>query len=183
MCKKTVLWCIAQNYDSTLCIIARSRDSVLCIIAWSCDSSLCCIAGSLKNVLSAIPRYATQWEIQAKHFLVDSALCIIVQNHLYLRLSLRILQPELFNQLISDRSGTELWKNRDLKSHETVPLMLHDISIHTFNIQKVKLKLYYAGFYVLLWDRARTQNAKMYRWYQLYGLWYYSGTIPVQTKM
>jgi hypothetical protein len=36
----------------------------------------------LNKVLSATPRYATQCEIQAKNFLVDSALCCIARSRL-----------------------------------------------------------------------------------------------------
>jgi hypothetical protein len=66
-----------------------------------------------KQVLSATPRYATQCEIQAKNFLVDYALCIIAQSHLYLHIFCEfttICKNDLINQLISDRSGID-WEN------------------------------------------------------------------------
>jgi hypothetical protein len=39
------------------------------------NSAICGKALNLKKVLSATPRYATQCEIQAKNFLVNSTLC------------------------------------------------------------------------------------------------------------
>jgi hypothetical protein len=78
---------------------------------------------SILYFLYATPRYATQCEILAKQFLVDSALCHIARSHIYLQISLRICNcmQKWVNSLISDPSGLIYEKTKGRKSRETVP--------------------------------------------------------------
>jgi hypothetical protein len=96
--------------------VTKAETLVFCLRAVQKKTVLCCIPGTgipelLEKVLYVTPRYATRCEIQAKNFLVDSALCCIAQSQLNLPIFRRICNyrymQKLFYLLISDRSGID----------------------------------------------------------------------------
>jgi hypothetical protein len=91
--------------------LAKAETLVFWLHAVPNNSALWCIGRIFKKI-SATPHYATQCDIQAKIFLVFSALCLIAQCLLYLwiYLQIHIHMRKWFNPLISDRSGIDRWK-------------------------------------------------------------------------